>query len=134
MDTLNLKNLKTDFNLLILTGLAKFLEFPARKEVPAYNWIEQNGQDYMLDHVAFQNKEVVLTCAIITDTVSDFWNCYNAFFAEITQPGWQSLFVNDHDKTYDVFYKSSSDFKITLKRLKNVEKVFVKFNLILQVK
>lgn len=134
MDTLNTKNLKQEFCVLILTGLSKFLEYPARKEVPSYDWAEHNGMDYMLNKVVFEDKEVTLSCAITVDTTTEFWSSYNAFFQEITQSGWQNLYVHDHDKTYEVFYKSTSDFKLTLKRLKNVEKVFVKFNLTLQVK
>lgn len=134
MDTLNTKNLKQEFCVLILTGLSKFLEYPARKEVPSYDWAEHNGMDYMLNKVVFEDKEVTLSCAIAVDTTTEFWSSYNAFFQEITQSGWQNLYVHDHDKTYEVFYKSTSDFKLTLKRLKNVEKVFVKFNLTLQVK
>lgn len=134
MDTLNLKNLKSEFGIIILTGLAKFLEFPKRKDIPAYDWAEDNGMDYMLNNVVFEDKEVTLSLAITADTTAEFWDYYNAFFAEITQAGWQNLYIHDHDKTYEVFYKSTSDFKLTLKRLKNVEKVFVKFNLTVQVK
>lgn len=61
-----------------------------------------------------------------------FWAFYDAFFAAIATTGKQDLFIYDHGKTYQVFYKRTGNFKKSLKRLKNVSKVFVKFDLIIQ--
>ncbi|MDM1093425.1 hypothetical protein [Myroides odoratimimus] len=134
MDTLNTKKLKETYGLIIQTGLAKLLEYPERKEPISNDWQDQHGVEYQLNKVFFKDKEVTLNCAFMADTDVIFWKNYNAFFAEITKPGYQKLFIYDHGKTYDVFYKKTGTFEHLRKRLKNVERVFVKFELTLQVK
>lgn len=133
-DKLNLNNLYTAYGLVIQTGTEKLLEFPERKESLSNDWREENGGDYDLTLVRFKDREIILQCAFVAETDVIFWQNYNAFFAEISKEGWQNLYIADHGQTYEVFYKKTSDFKKTLKRLKNVDKVFVKFNLTLQVK
>lgn len=133
-DKLNNKNLKTTYGLVIMTGAEKLLEFPERKEPLAFDWHDQNGVEYSLKKVFFKDKEVTLSCAIMASNSADFWVKYNAFFAEISKPNYQSLTIDDHGKIYQCFYKKSGAFKHSLKRLKNVSKVFVKFDLTLQIK
>lgn len=134
MDTLNTKKLKETYGLIIQTGFAKLLEYPERKEPLSNEWQDQNGTEYHLKKVFFKDKEVTLNCAFLADTDVIFWKNYDAFFSEITKPGYQKLFIYDHGKTYEVFYKKTSNFEHLRKRLKNVERVFVKFELTLQVK
>lgn len=133
-DKLNNRNLLTDFGLVIQTGTAGLLEFPERKEVATNDWREENGQEYDLELPVFKDKEVTLSCAIVADDDAGFWTNYNAFWAEIKKAGWQSLYIYDHGMTYQVWYKKSGSFKKSLKRLKNVPKVFVKFTLTFQIK
>lgn len=132
-DLLNNHNLFDDYSLVIQTGTADLLQFPDRKEILSNDWREENGGEYDLALPTFKDKEVTLNCAIVTDNDEDFWTAYNAFFAEITKAGWQNLTIDDHTKTYKVFYKKSGAFKKGSKRLKNVEKVLVKFQITLQV-
>ncbi|MHC5309138.1 hypothetical protein ACYSNM_03505 [Myroides sp. LJL116] len=134
MDTLNTRSLKTAFGLRIQTGTQNLLEYPERKELLANDWQDQNGIEYQINKVFFKDKEVVLKCAFLANNDTIFWSNYNAFFKELTKPGYQKLFIYDHSMTYDVFYKRTSNFQKLRKRLKNVERVFVNFELILQVK
>ena len=133
MDTLNSLDLKTNYGLVILTGTERLLEYPERKEPLQTDFLDQNGTDYYLNTVYLKDKEVLLTCAILADDDTEFWTFYNAFFAAITAPGTHELFIDDHSQSYEVFYKKTANFKKGLKRLKNVEKVFVKFDITLQV-
>ncbi|MCZ2084164.1 MAG: hypothetical protein LC112_07800 [Flavobacteriales bacterium] len=133
-DLLNTKNLLTEYLLIIQTGTAELLQFPERKEFLTNDWREENGQEYDLALPTFKDKEVTLNCAIVADDDTLFWSAYNAFFAELTKAGWQDLYIHDHSKTYSVFYKKSQSFKKASKRLKNVEKILVKFQITLQVK
>lgn len=133
-DTLNGKNLLDIFNLVIQTGAEQFLEYPERKETLTNDWAEENGQDYDLELVKFKDKEVTLSCALMAPDDGDFWPYYQSFFSEVTKPGWQNLYIWDHSQTYKVFYKKTGNFKLPLKRIKNVDRVFLKFNLTLQVK
>lgn len=133
MDTLNTIDLKTAYGLVILTGTEKLLEFPERKEPLKTDFLDHNGTDYYLNTIFFKDKEVTLNCALMADDDTAFWAFYDAFFDAIAAVGKQDLFIYDHGKTYKVFYVRTANFKKALKRLKNVNKVFVKFDLILQV-
>ena len=128
-DKINNKNLYDDFKVIILTGTEKLLEFPERKESVNNDWRESNGMEYDLSSPVFKDKDCELQFGILTDTDVDFWTNYNAFFNELKLAGKQDLFIFDHGQTYEVFYQSSSNFKKTLKRLKNVQKVLVKFTI-----
>ncbi len=134
MDTLNSKKLRETYGLVIQTGTAKLLEYPERKEPLSNDWLDENGTEYHLSKVYFKDREISLNCAFLAKDDVTYWKNYNAFFAEITKPGYQKLFIYDHGKTYEVFYKKTNAFDKLRKRLKDVEKVFVKFELILQVK
>lgn len=133
-DTLNTKNLYTSFGLIIQTGTQELLTYPERKPSLENDWAEENGKEYDLATPKFKDKEVILRCAFMTANDTAFWTAYHAFFTELTKPNWQALFIADHGKTYQIFYKKTTNFKKTSKRLKNVPKVFVKFDLTLQVK
>lgn len=132
-DLINTINLYATYGLVIQTGTATLLQWPERKETLSNDWREENGKEYDLSSPKFKDREITLKCAFKADDDADFWTNYNAFFAEITQAGWQDLFIADHGKTYQVFYKSTGNFDKSQKRLKNVDKVFVKFDLTLQV-
>ncbi len=134
LDKINNKNLYDAFGLVIQTGTQDLLKYPERKPRLENDWAEEHGKEYDLKEPKFKDKEVSLHCAFKADNDTAFWQGYNAFFSEITKEGWQDLYIDDHSKTYKVFYKNSTAFKKSLKRLKNVPTVFVKFELILQVK
>lgn len=133
LDSLNDINLFENYGLRIQTGTADLLQFPDRKDSLSNDWREENGQEYDLSLVTFKDKEVTLNCAIAADDDSQFWEYYDGFFAELTQAGWQNLYIDDHSKTYQVFYKKSGSFKKVGKRLKGVTMVFVKFQITIQV-
>ncbi|MFX1668756.1 hypothetical protein JZ968_11460, partial [Riemerella anatipestifer] len=125
--------LLSNIGVVIMTGTEELLAFPERKEVMENDWAEENGGDYDLSSPKFKDKEVTLKMAILADDNVQFWQYHNALFAELKKEGELSLYVFDHDQTYKVFYKKSLNFKKVLKRLKNVEKVFVKFDLTFKV-
>lgn len=133
-DTLNDINLYTGFGLVIQTGTEALLEFPERKTTLEVDWREQNGTDYDLSLPVFKDKEVTLKCAIMANDDTAFWVQYYALRAELAKPNWQELYIADHNHSYDVFYKKSGNWDKKSKRLKNVPKVFVQFNLTLQIK
>ncbi|MBT0552634.1 hypothetical protein JZ948_04215 [Riemerella anatipestifer] len=125
--------LLSNIGVFIMTGTEELLAFPERKEVMENDWAEENGGDYDLSSPKFKDKEVTLKMAILADDNVQFWQYHNALFTELKKEGELSLYVFDHDQTYKVFYKKSLNFKKVLKRLKNVEKVFVKFDLTFKV-
>ncbi|AKQ39401.1 hypothetical protein [Riemerella anatipestifer] len=131
-DELN-RILLSNYGVVIQTGTEELLAFPERKEVYENDWAEENGGDYILDSPRFKDKEVTLKMGILANNDEDFWQKYNAFFNEVTKAGFQTLYISDHSKSYAVFYKKTTNFKKFLKRLRNVQKVFVKFDLVLKV-
>ena len=133
-DKLNNMGLYDMYLLFIQTGTAALLEFPERKESLSNDWREENGEETDLSMVRFKDKEIDLQCAIIAADDEQFWDCYDRFFTALTSPGLQELYIHDHSKTYQVYYKKSGNFKKVGKRLKNVEKVLVKFTITLKVK
>jgi len=133
-DKINGKNLLSEFGLVIQTGTEELLSFPTRKTTLTNDWREENGKEYDLTLPRFEDKEVTLQCAIVADNDTQFWAQYNAFFEEITQSGWQTLYIDDHSQNYSFFYQKTGNWKKSTKRLKNVEKVFVKFSLTIVVK
>ena len=132
-DKINDKNLFKDFGLVIQTGTAELLEFPERKEPVSQDWADENGQAYDLDAPRFKDKEARLHLAFIAKSDAAFWKAYHAFFDELKKPGYQKLYIDDHSHSYNVFYKHSGAFKKGAKRLKGVDTILVKFELILQV-
>ncbi len=131
IDKLNENSLADTYRMIIQTGTAKLLEYPERKEGVTNDWREENGKEYDLGLVRYKEKTVVLSCAFLADDDEEFWQNYNAFFEELTQSGWQNLYIADHDKTYEISYKKTSNFEKRSKRLRNVDLVFVKFRLTL---
>ena len=130
-DRINGNNLLSKYGMVIQTGTAGLLIFPERKSYLTNSWRERHGEERDLSLPKLEDKEVMLSCAFMADNDADFWANYNAFFTEITKAGWQSLYIDDHSKIYNVAYVATSDFKKTSKRLKNVAKVFVTFKLTL---
>ncbi len=133
-DKINGKNLQAEFGLIIQTGTAGLLEYPARKESLTNDWADENGQEYDLETPKFYDKEVTLKCCFLANTDAQFWSNYNAFFEELKKKGYQQLYIYDHSHTYEVFYKKTQNFNKATKRLKNTDVVLVNFELILQIK
>lgn len=132
IDELNGKLLK-NFGAFVLTGTADLLSFPERKEVYENDWAEQNGSECSLDEPRFKDKDITLKIGILAKNDAEFWDNYNRLFAELSKPNFQRLYIADHSQHYAVFYKKSGEFKKVLKRLRGVEKVFVKFDLVFRV-
>lgn len=133
-DRLNGRLLFDEFGLVIQTGTEGLLLFPERKFGHVNDWREEDGKEYDMSLVRFQEKEVTLNCAIMASDDVEFWTYYNDFFSELIKEGYQTLSIHDHSYIYLVAYKKTSQFVKTSKRLKNVDYVFVKFRLTLIIK
>lgn len=133
-DKLNNKNLWSEFHCVIQTNTAELLTFPERKESLTNDWAEENGKEYDLKTPKFHDKEATLKCLFIAENETQFWEGYNAFFAEWQKSGWQNLYIDDHSKTYECFYKKTENFVKLTKRIKNVSKIIVNFEIVLVVR
>lgn len=118
---------------IIQTGTADLLTFPERKDLLENDWAEENGGEYDLTTPKFKDQEVTLKFAILAKDDAEFWKHRNALFQEFSKPHFQRLYIADHSRHYAVFYRKSSNFVKSLKRLRGVEKVFVKFDVTFKV-
>lgn len=132
-DKLNDRYLFDEFGLVIQSGREDFLTYPARKTSYQNDWREENGIEADTGLVRFQVQEVSLSCAFMADDDQDFWTKYHSFFQELTKEDYQALYIHDHSVTYAVMYMRTSSFVKRSKRLKGVDKVFVKFKLNLRL-
>ncbi len=115
------------------TGTADLLSFPERKEVIENDWAEENGGEYDLSLPKFKDKDVTLTFGILANNDVQFWQYHTALFNILKQSGVLKLYIADHSREYNVFYKKSENFKKVAKRLKNVTKVYVKFDITFKI-
>lgn len=125
--------LLSSIGTLIVTGTADLLSFPERKEVIENDWAEENGGEYDLSLPKFKDKDVTLTFGILANNDVQFWQYHTALFNLLKQSGVLKLYIADHSREYNVFYKKSENFKKVAKRLKNVTKVYVKFDITFKI-
>ena len=123
----------SEIGTVILTGTEEFLAFPERKETYENDWREDNGSEYELSLPRFKDKEVTLKMGILARNEDAFWGHYDKLWGLLQKEGVTTIYIDDHQREYRCFYKKSGNFKKTLKRLRNVEQVFVKFELTFKV-
>lgn len=134
-DTYNGKNVFTDLGFIIQHDRDKLLTLHDRKQINTMDWLERNGSSYHLSTFRTKDAEVSLRC-VFAPSVRDeneFWQLHEKLFYQIAQPGWNDLYIADHGKTYKVFYLRMENIDNKTKRLDGVERLFIKFNLVLKV-
>ncbi|MEO6522255.1 MAG: hypothetical protein ABIN91_11295 [Mucilaginibacter sp.] len=108
----NLLNGK-NFNLFGLiiphNGSDSFLLFPARKQSLSYDFPDESGIDIDLTTPQFSAREFTLKLSMVANNRADFWTKYNGLFTELSLPGTTTIYLDDADKSFLVYYKSMSD-------------------------
>jgi len=98
--TLDGVDLGVGYKTIILDGTTDFLKYAPRKDSTEYNWPDQHGLDVDLSTPKFASRTIKLRCAILTDDRADFFDNYNALIAQLMLPGFHSIAVAAHDKSY----------------------------------
>ena len=105
---LNARSL-AEYGVYILKGSdAEIQKSPAVKKNLLQNLKGQHGATYDGEVVAFQTKEVKLSCLMRAKTMDEFWRNYNALLYDLIRPGERSLYVDNTGYEYPCYYKSCS--------------------------
>lgn len=98
-----------EYGVYILKGSdAEIQKSPAVKKNLLQNLKGQHGATYDGEVVAFQTKEVKLSCLMRAKTMDEFWRNYNALLYDLIRPGERSLYVDNTGYEYPCYYKSCS--------------------------
>ena len=98
-----------EYGVYILKGSdAEIQKSPAVKKNLLRNLKGQHGATYDGEVVAFQTKEVKLSCLMRAKTMDEFWRNYNALLYDLIRPGERSLYVDNTGYEYPCYYKSCS--------------------------
>lgn len=68
----------------------------------------QSGVIYDGHKVTFETKDVKLNCLMCADSLSEFWQNYDALLFDLTREGERGLYVDTAGENYPCFYKSCS--------------------------
>lgn len=106
------------FNIAISEGSANLLRYPPKKEGIVHDWSDQNGKDYDLSHIFFDERTSTLKLYVLGVDEQNFWGKHDGFISLITQPGLHRLSLKSHGaRNYYFFYKECNSYQqnITLK-------------------
>lgn len=122
-------DIKELYGLLISGGIPSLLALPERKDSLNHDWPEEPGLDIDLSNPQFKARQFTFNCAIIADDRDDFFSKYNGLFTALSVEGVIPLYINDHDRTYNVYYISQQNCT-KLSKIINTTKVGIKFDLV----
>lgn len=98
-----------DYGVYILKGSdAEIQKSPAVKQNLLQNLDSQHGATYDGEMVAFQTKEVKLSCLMRAKSMTEFWRNYDALLYDLIRPGERSLYVDKTGYEYPCYYKACS--------------------------
>lgn len=124
LDDINFKS----FGVEVYEGMDEIKKSPVVKQNLIRNDISIiDGQIYDTETLVFSGKDVSIKCLFVASDMTNFWSCYNAFFAKLIEPGERWLTVDSTSLTYPVYYKKSGSFKIRSSK----NKVMIEFSLTL---
>ena len=127
-------DLWTAFNLFIEKGSADLLQYAPKKDSITHDWQDSNGIDVDLSRIFLKERQIILNCAIITESESDFMAKHDSFLATMLQPGTRRLTVTAHgERSYNVFYKECNGYTqvSSLKGMEDEHLVAMRFSLVL---
>lgn len=104
------------FSLFIESGTDGFLQYAPKKDSITHDWGDANGEDVDLSRIFLSGRDVTLNCAIVVETASaadDFFDRYEKLLNLLVQPGRRRFSAARlGDRSYYVFYKSTSNWKM----------------------
>lgn len=100
------------YGIVVMEGMDELLKAPATKKNLLRNLIKETGQEYDAAAHYFNSKEVTFKCCLIASDMTRFWNCYDAFFRDLTNPEERLLYLDQTGEDYPCYYKETGDFKI----------------------
>jgi hypothetical protein len=125
------KDLWTIFGVFVEAGSDDLLKYPAKKDSIEHDWMDADGIDVDLTRVYLSEREINLKMAIYATSEDDFWNKYNGFIAQMTQPELRRLQIKEFGmRSFFVYYKECTNYT-RLTRVLDGTTTFIacKFNL-----
>lgn len=129
-NTLNGKDLKAVFGAIITGGTKSLKSWPKRKPSDETDWNDEDGDDIDLTDPKFAARTFTLNVSVIGDGLDDFNAKYDGFFTEIKQAGLHELYIEDHDRTYMVYYVDQQNVSGVTRSLQ-ANRAGIKFDLVL---
>lgn len=117
----------SDYGIAVVSGWDDLLKSPTVKENLTRSFATSDGQVYDADHVVFNAKETTFKCCFIADSMTAFWQYYDAFFGAFIQPDERQLYWDYAGEEYPCYYKKCGGFKV----LSLDGQVVIEFNLTL---
>lgn len=101
-----------DYGVVVDESMSSFQKMPTVKQNLTRKVSTIDGQIYDPENVVFNSKETVFKCRIKAADMNRMWNCYDAFFGALIQPGERSLYVDYMGNEFPCYYSKATDFKL----------------------
>lgn len=101
-----------DYGLVIMEGMDELLKAPTTKKNLLRNLAQRHGQMYDAEAHYFNSKEVTFKCCLMAKNMENFWNCYDAFFRDLTAPWERLLYLDKTGEDYPCYYREMSSPKL----------------------
>lgn len=117
----------SQYGVRILEGsLTEIEKSPAVKNNLLRNIKSKSGAIYDGEVVAFETKDVNINCLMRANTLSEFWQNYDALLFDLIRPEERKLYVDQTGYEYPCCYKSCS-----VSNFIAVDKIWLEFSLAL---
>lgn len=100
------------YGIVVMEGRNDVLRSPTAKTNLSRTILNVDGRTYDTGQVVFQAKDVTFKCLLNAVSVARFWQCYDAFFSDLTHPGERSLYVDYTGEEYPCHYKGTSGWQL----------------------
>ena len=105
IDDISLSN----YGIFVLDGSGEeILKAPDVKQNLTTNIESKSGQTYDDEIVNYKSKDVKLSLLMRSDSVSQFWNNYNALLYNLIKPEERGLYLDSESLTYKCYYKNAN--------------------------
>lgn len=95
------------YGIRVLSGsISEVLKMPTVKDNLLINLKNQQGVTYDEEEVFFKSKDVKLNLLMTANSLSEFWQNYDAFIYDLTRPEERTLYADYTGYEYPCFYKS----------------------------
>lgn len=134
--SINGKGFESVFGVIVTKDAANdrvsedsFMQWSDRKESLRVDRQDRNGDLIDLSEPKFESREFILTCHLKATDRADFFTKYEAFRTEFYSADTHQLYIQDHNRTYQVYYKKQANFK-SLSNINN-DGIWCRFEIIL---
>lgn len=100
------------YGIIVDSARDEVLKSPTAKIGMSRDIQTVDGVIYDAGQIVFNAKEVPFKCRLKASSMEHFWQCYDAFFADLIKSGERTLYVDYTGEEYPCHYRRSSGFDI----------------------